>query len=347
MASLYSPHVPSGDPWFEGWYSRISTPSVSNSIGVIFGHYPKSSGLDGPAVYCALIVDLGDGQPEIYETHPHAATVLVNGANVAQDPDVDSPPNFSINTDDGAIKLSQRGAMQSIHVNISGAILSATFTDPEPWGPNGASPEGWAGKLPFLGLHWFVYSLSSAATFELWSPVSGKHAGTGHVHQEKNWGTAFPTSWMWAEARGSGKARLALAGGPAPIGPIVVPNSFLVGYRSEKLTWNFHPQDPALSFPSVDACNGMFNLTVKSATRMLKIRMEFIPDRNGGLFTVGGPTHAGFKDDSVENYRTKIMVSAYSGILHRKHEETVVFTTGALEFGGDHRCKNKPHLILV
>lgn len=201
--------------------------------------------------------------------------------------------------------------------------------------------------MPFLGLHWFVYSLNSAATFEFSSPLDAKIADVGHAHQEKNWGTAFPSSWIWAEAFGSGQKRLALAGGPVPIGPIVVPNSFLVGYRSEKLNWNFHPQDPSLSKPILDACKGTLDLKVSSFRRMLKIHMEFIPNKRGGLFTVGGPTLSGFRDDSVENYRTKITVSAYSGIFHRKHEETIEFTSGALEFGGDYRCTNSPQLLLV
>lgn len=57
------------------------------------------------------------------------------------------------------------------------------------------------------------------------------------------------------------------------------------------------------------------------------------------MFPVGGPTRTGFQIDSVENYRGKITVEAYSGLLHDRLEERLEIANAAIEFGGDARCK--------
>lgn len=342
-ASNYDPHLPAGSPWFEGWYTRISGTSSGHSIGAIVGYYPDASGLTDPAAYVALIIDDGKGETKTYEAYPKGIEVLSKGAKVTSNPHDEGLPDFSvIDASSNTVELRQTGNEQTLKMTFPEQNISfeASLAEPESWEQPGDSPEGWAGKLPFLGLHWFVFSLHSKASFKLTTSV-GIISDSGRAHQEKNWGTAFPTSWIWAEAVGEGSTRLALAGGPAPIGPIIVPDAYLLGYRSEKLNWNFHPQDPSIFFPKIDACAGTYELTAASGLRMLKISMKMDPSALGGQFVVGGPTRTGFRSDSVETYRTHVTVEAFSGIFHETLEEKVVFVAGALEFGGDIRCGPK------
>jgi len=305
------------------------------------GHYPKdTASLKSPSVYVGLIVDNGHGATETYEAYPKAATVLASSAQVTKNPDGQSGPNFSfIVSEDDRVQLRQVGSTQTAQLNFPDQKVSFSMmlTEPEPWGQRGESPEGWAGKLPFLGLHWFVYSLHSKASFKLTTPL-GSITGQGFAHQEKNWGASFPSSWIWAEAVSEKGPRLTFAGGLAPLGPITVPDAYLLGYRSKKLTWSFHPQDPSLYHPRIDACAGTFEMTATSAERMLKIRIEVDPSKSGGLFKVAGPTQSGFRTDSVESYRAKVTVEAYSGLMHDHLEEKAEFGLGALEFGGGYRC---------
>jgi|EP00505_MAST-04D_sp_SCG-Rhode-Island_P003243 hypothetical protein len=345
-ASQYDPHVPKGTPWFEGWYTRISETTTGDSIGLVTGYFPDQKMAD-PTAYTAAVIDRGMGQPIIVkQTNPSASevSVEVDGQHgVTKNPDFPSPPNFQYRVgDNDDFVIIQNGNNQFFHASYDGGkvVVDANFSNPSPYGPGGESPEGWAGKLPVLGLHWFVFSLGSSAVYRL--EIDGEIiTGSGTAHQEKNWGTTFPKAWIWGEAA-DGSTRIAMAGGPAPIGPITVPNAFLVGYRSDAVDWNFHPQDPALFFPKVDACNGIFEITAKSAMRRLyvKFTVEGTTRTNqANFFDVGGPTRTGFVVDSVESYRAHVQILAFTGFNGDKLVDAKNITMGAIEFGGEYRCK--------
>lgn len=60
---------------------------------------------------------------------------------------------------------------------------------------------GPAAKLPFLNLHWYVYSLGTPVTWTFHDPQLGPEtlSGQGWAHMEKDWGRAFPNKWVWAQ----------------------------------------------------------------------------------------------------------------------------------------------------
>ena len=342
----YDPHVQSGSPWFEGWYSRISETTTGDSIAIVTGYFPgQDNKLADAGAYTAVVVDRGMGKSIVVkETNPKASeiTVTAAGKKVSKNPDFPTPPNFVYRV--GAkdeFYIVQEGEHQHVHASYDqgGFVLDANFSRPQPWGEGGEGPEGWVGHLPILGLHWFVYSLGSRASYRM--EINGEIiTGTGLAHQEKNWGKTFPKSWLWGEAA-SGNTKIALAGGPVPLGPITVPDAFLIGYQSDVLEWNFHPNDPALYFPTIDACNGIFRVEAKSARRRLLItfRVEGTTRTNReGFFNVGGPTGTGFLVDSVESYRANVEILAYTGFNGDKLVDAKNLTMGAIEFGGDFRC---------
>ncbi|CAJ1407717.1 unnamed protein product [Effrenium voratum] len=331
-ASFYEPHLPAASPWFEGWYTRVSETTSGHSIGFILGHYPDQNLVN--RTYVALIVDDGKAEPLVVEARPPSFKVSKNGAPIRGDPDQDSQPDFEVLGDGFA--MTQRGDQQRVTLDFpNGVHFEANLSGRVPWGPRGESPEGWAGHLP-IPLHWFVYSLASRATFRLAMPGLNI-SGQGKGHQEKNWGQSFPSTWIWAEGL-QGENKIAVAGGSVPLGPVTVPNAYLIGLWTKKLTWTFHPQDPSVFWASVDACKGLVVLTARSANRKLRITLE-APPIGSGMFPVGGPTRTGFQIDSVENYRGKITVEAYSGLLHDRLEERLEIANAAIEFGGDARCK--------
>ena len=59
----------------------------------------------------------------------------------------------------------------------------------------GSGPEGWLTSLPFLPLHWFVYSTGSTGTYS-WTESNNSFSGQALAHQEKNWGDSFPPGWV-------------------------------------------------------------------------------------------------------------------------------------------------------
>ena len=200
LASQYDPHLLQKSPWFEGWYTRISETPTGQSVGLIVGHYPEKAQLSDAAAYLALIIDEGKGKTTVVEANPPGLTVLKHGAAIANEPDDASEPDFEVSGGNGTLMMKQTGTQQRISMWFPsrGFRFEANLTDPVPWSSSGQSPEGWAGKLPFLALHWFVYSLSSHASYRLESPT-GVVLGHGRAHQEKNWGESFPKSWTWGE----------------------------------------------------------------------------------------------------------------------------------------------------
>ena len=199
-ASQYDPHLPKKSPWFEGWYTRISETSSGQSFGLIAGHYPNKDRLTDAAAYLALIIDEGKGKTTVLEANPSALSVLKHGKAISSEPDEKSEPDFEVSDGNGIVMMRQKGKEHHISMSFpsQGFRFEANLTDPLPWGSPGESPEGWAGKLPFLALHWYVYSLGSRASYRLESP-RGVVLGHGTAHQEKNWGESFPESWTWGE----------------------------------------------------------------------------------------------------------------------------------------------------
>ena len=100
-----------------------------------------------------------------------------------------------------------------------------------PWStskPNTAGPEGWLSQTGLLPCHYFVHSFGSPSTYTIWNrgervrilrlvcivcacylhPESTCATcsqargigGTALTHMERNYGDAFPTGWVWAQA---------------------------------------------------------------------------------------------------------------------------------------------------
>ena len=58
---------------------------------------------------------------------------------------------------------------------------------------------------------------------------------------EKNWGSSFPSEWLWMEAAQNSTVQFAFAGGPLSFNGLEV-TGHLLGYRSPRVgSWNFHP----------------------------------------------------------------------------------------------------------
>lgn len=336
IANQFGPHVPKGSPWFEGWYTRITSLDTKSSIGFIFGQFPDQH-LESPSTYGALLFQESPKTPlYVVDVYPPQASLTVNhGQRVTENPDDTSPAVFKYAAD-GFGEYVCNGDVQSFNFTFPGGIeLSGHLSNPEPWGPNGEGPEGWASKLHATGFDWFAYTLRSKVQYQLSIPSKNINlSGQGYAHQEKNWGDSFPDSWIWAQGISNDRSNshFALAGGPTKVGPLTV-TAYLVGYRSFSLNWSFHPQDPSLFTPTIRSCDGYFNLVAKDVTgKMLNITIQAEPK---SFTKVGCPTRTGFRRFSDESFVSHVIVEAYQfGQL----VETTSFDGAGLEFGGDYMC---------
>ncbi|KAJ3079318.1 hypothetical protein HK102_003867 [Quaeritorhiza haematococci] len=362
-ASQFDPHPPAGNPWFEGWYTRATDPRTNTTVGVIYGIYPDQT-LENPSAYAALLLQR-PGAPalEVYETFPTTSSI---SPSPSKSPSDVSEPEFQLNIPgigsyvvspnfhqiDFTFPKSARVDNGRLNADSHGSIsLRATLTKPIPWGRSGEGPAGIASRIPLLKLQWFVYSLGSETSYTIFESdkINGPRTvmqGRALAHEEKNWGSAFPSHWIWAqgtkEIGGGAKYHLAIGGGRTPVGPIVMENAFLVGYRSPKVgTWNFAPQKLSMFEPKSDACNGVFTLVANDMAMGRKLVVR-IRAPTSTFSNVACPTTNGFRTYAVESFVAVMEISAYAiGLSQGLGEtllESVVIEHAALEFGGGYRC---------
>ena len=332
-----------------GWYSRVT--ADNDSIGFICGSFPDQTSIAQPTYVGVIYSDntVPNAKLQSWEASIPLSDFQVNkdGKAITSDPDFPSPPDFKVSfKNQGASGyFSSSGDNTNVTLFIpgdkpssKGVQLSMQITGPaQYWGPNGEGPEGWAGRLPFLGLQWFVYSLASPVQYTIVLPDGNERSGRGFVHQEKNWGAAFPSAWIWAEASLPTKdVVLALAGGPTPVGPWTVPNAWLIGYRSPAANLSFHPQDLPIITSNPDACNGVFTMSASGPVHRLEIAFKASPD---SFTRIPCPTEKGFAEYSVESYSSVANVYVYErGIFGEAMIDSQEIPNAAIEFGGKYRC---------
>ncbi|KAK9806941.1 hypothetical protein WJX72_008185 [[Myrmecia] bisecta] len=238
-----------------------------------------------------------------------------------------------------------KGHHRSLRLSAAGYQISVEAAGPPvPWNPEGTGPEGQLARISFLPLHWFVHSLATPVQYSVAGPNGLLSEGKGLAHMEKNWGSYFPDAWVWGQGAAS-QVKLAFAGGVIPLGTkLVKPSVWVVGLRTESLSWDFSPLFPntALFWPRIDACNGEFELEAVQLTHLVKIKVK--ADPNSFLKGLLCPTKTGFRNMSDETFTARVVVEAYERRLHKlewrpRLLERRVLNKFALEFGGDHRCQ--------
>ena len=349
--NLYDPHLfPAEGPFMEGWYSRIIDLSSNHSFGVLFGqvlmqkkgpefgHYPQNM--------VSIIHSKGDGRTmESFAVYPsnEDIEVTVNGKPVSNNPDFKSPANFEWKAKPYGYFRVNENETRINFTNVDGVSFIGVLGPPKPWGPNGEGPEGWIDHLPFLPLHWFVYSLGSELINYNWvNEKSGEllRGNQGLTHQEKNWGKSFPPAWIWAEGVDDPScSSFAISLGVLSIETFDVP-AHLIGYRSAAATLNFKPTNSFVTTKHIDGCSGKMNATVTSLGNKLEFEIETAPSTLETCLL--GPTLDGFAPVCVESYTAiatfhvyKMTLSGYELI------ESKTFNNAALEFGGFYLCQEK------
>ena len=192
--------------------------------------------------------------------------------------------------DAGTMELKGGSIEYRIRLEEHEVELNLRITEPTSWSHDVplAGPMGLLTLFSrFLPLNWHVFCTSSQATYTL--RHRGKtQSGTGISHVEKNWGSSFPSGWIWSQSFASTKPTksLALAGGVALPGI----EAYLVGYRSPSLCWDFRPPfamgttwfSPFMSVHH-DSKAGTFRLTVQTFRRKLVIKVNAPVDSFIGL----------------------------------------------------------------
>lgn len=346
----YDPHLfPKYGPFIEGWYSRIIDFESNHSFGILFGQVlPRNEGPHFkyyPLNMLSFIHSKGDeSSMERFDVYPSDddIKVTVRGKPVTSDPDFKTPANFEWMVKPyGYFRVDENKTTFNF-TNVKGVTFAGELGRPQPWGPNGEGPEGWIDYIPFIPLHWFVYSLGSELVYYNWVNVKTEEVLNGRkglVHQEKNWGKGFPPAWIWAEGvDGPSGSSFAISLGVLNIANLDIP-AHLIGYRSSVVTLNFRPTNSLLT-KYIDGCSGKMNGTVRSLLHKLEFEIHAAPSTLQTCLL--GPTEDGFAPVSIESYVAIATFHVFKLTLSGYHLiESKSFMFSALEFGGLYLCQKE------
>lgn len=336
-------------PWFEGWYTRITDVDGKRSVAVIGASYlPEGMsycpGLKMPG-YLAVLISEGEGDiTRVYETFPQNTTFIQWEEPLFENSYFMIPGDFEWSAENYG-----RITQDMIEINMPGVLDVSvnSFHNPIPWNSiiHGLGPEGLIQFLCLAPVHWYVFSIGSDTDCYRLS-IHGDieyeiFSGMGYVHQEKNWGKAFPPSWIWAEGiNHDNTSQFALSGGK--LGPgSYLPEAWLVGYRSPCVHWDFRPSIFGTVFESViNACSGYFKLTARNHRRRLVIEATAPVET---FSPVSIPTVSGFEPDgAVESFSATVEISAYWSSLSEREIliDRRFFYNAGLEFGSGFMCED-------
>ena len=345
LQSPMDPHFKAKGPWFEGWYTHVIDETQQRDYAVVVGSFVRQ-GADFAGSpregYAALVThDQKTGATATYEAFPATTTLTVAGGPILRDPSDGTAADFKW-------EAAGLGAMTQDHADLTfpgGVAFHATFGPPAPINPAlpWVGPEGAAAHLPFIWSHWFIYSIASKVDYSV-QTAGASTTGQGVAHLEKNYGSSFPTAWMWIHAlQDGGKSRLSLAGGPAPV-DVLHPEVWTVAFATTSLNWLFLPGIKDLTVQRVmDPCAGTMQMTLWNPQRRIKVQGSTDPTT---FVPIASPSLDGWVRAGVhESYNAHFQVDAYDLDLfgHETLRQHVVFDHGVLEFGGTFRCPAKSH----
>ncbi|KAI0088781.1 hypothetical protein BDY19DRAFT_945883 [Irpex rosettiformis] len=201
----FAPHAEAG---FEGYYTRIRLDDGGNLV-VVFC-WVKDAQERARCVHVSYSPALGDlsdtGESDVLESFKREIFSDSLTINV-HPPSANDRIPFSVYMPDiGTMKI---GA-DTINYHVScptasgdgGLELDLHLTNHVPWSSRDilSSPMGFFTRISsLLPLNWHVYSLASIASGTI--SYNGKTRRiSGIAHVEKNWGTSFPSGWIWSQS---------------------------------------------------------------------------------------------------------------------------------------------------
>lgn len=333
---------------FEGWYMRLSDKQNQRSFAVVAGSFMKMRGRhlpnrDFPGYLAVILSDNKSGKTKVYESFPQDTTYTTNGQARFGTHQLTGNSTFRWKSKSLGILSNDE-----IDISIPGVIeLQAKIGARLPWQQDRdhLGPEGMILNVPYVPAHWFVHSLGSNTNYQITLAENNEDSsieGSGYLHQEKNWGTAFPTAWIWSQGVGpKNKTQFALAGGEVKMPMMKMFRSWLIGVRGKVVNWDFRKSRLLTKFQTIiDPCNGKFQLTATNKRRSVVINAQ-APVKSFGKVSI--PTVTGFKKDrGIESFFANVEIKAYLKKRKKKIlQETLNFKNAALEFGAGYMCDKK------
>uniref|UniRef100_A0A0G4GPL4 AttH domain-containing protein n=1 Tax=Chromera velia CCMP2878 TaxID=1169474 RepID=A0A0G4GPL4_9ALVE len=336
-ASPNDPHVFHSAPWFEGWYFRLHDAAADRVVGAAFGFSaPDTStapkGATIHKAYIMLLLQEGQsGKLQKLDIFPDPETVTINGrpveSSIASDPSLYRESNFTwCATKNGCFSVDE-GRVERFNLTDGGEyFLEGKIGTPVHWGTTAADygPMGVFAETSLIPLKWFVHTTTSQA--ESYRFKWGKRGPMGtagdaaktSVHQEKNWGDSFPTSWIWSQFsdRTTG-SYAALTFGHVTVGPFTDRPAFLLGYRNYQKTGpggaalaaDFRPDNSVIVNAHLDGCAGNFFVELEGVEFRIQVTVTGEPSTFSDK--LWGPVSYGFAPVCTETFNAHVEVKLF------------------------------------
>ena len=327
-------HNMGSEPHFEGWYYRVTDPNTEDSWVIIVAYWLNDSG-ETSAFIELIHAETGAVYKEVIEGVDLAAIQ-------------DQAGTFDINF--GGMRFSSEhiagsfttedGAEVTVNIAIDGcARWGAPDDDFNRW------TMGWVTEMPGVPLRWHVNHLKAFATGTIETPDGQWIIDDFPIHQEKNWGEAFPKKWMWFQANQfEGRDDVAFA---AAVGPVIThrfaPTGYMAGLRinDEFFTWrtqDTHSLERAWFWVNERTNEARWSLVGESHRYRVDVEVwapleELIP--------IDIPTNDGLQPGAVEHLAARMEIRLYEkNLIGWSLMEEITTTAAAVEAGGTYAFDN-------
>jgi tocopherol cyclase len=274
------------DGFYEGWYHKVAIPEKEEAFFFIYGVIlPKADSGVAPAafLYCGRSSTLST----VFQTFPvedyWAAT---------------EHRDVRIGDASRATALRFAGTAEADGNTCSWDI---DYTGGVPWLETMGPLTGTEG----LETSWTVGTIKAAATG--WVEFNGDRVRFENVsgYCDHNWGSAFPSEWMWLQANlfPSGDAALSVSAGKVPVGPTVI-KATMVGLYLDGEILTF--RSPDLDIMNSEATMGHWTATGERELAKIAIEANCEVDT---MFHLRVPTAQGMEPHAWESLAGTIDVT--------------------------------------
>lgn len=302
ISNIWKPYVYHGEKkrgeYFEGWFYKLVSKDGKSIIAVINGVFKSK---DPSKEHAFIQVLNGVNQKADYIRYPIEAFSFDNN-------------DFSISI--GTSSFSKRHISLDIRSDKRTIYGEVAFGTLKPWPVTVFSPGvmGWFGFVPFMQTNHGVLSMdhSLKGALKLNRKTHTFDKGRGYI--EKDWGSSFPSSYVWVQSNHFPKRGVSLSGSIATI-PWVTKSfrGFIVGLQIGKNLYRFTTYTGAkLNMLTIKKKNIFFEVE----DRKYKLSVSINRKESGLLY---GPYDKEMVPKVSESLNSEVQVT----LVHRDSGRTV------------------------
>jgi tocopherol cyclase len=270
------------DPYYEGWYHKISLPEEEDAfffIYTVINPLPGSTFPSEAFLYCGRSKTL----ETVYQSFPATAYSAEN-------------EHRDVRILDGDRQVARATALRFAGEAREGSAecsWDVWLDDGVPW----TETMGWLTGQPGLETSWTVGTIRARASG--WIRFKGEKFTFEDVpgYCDHNWGVVFPREWIWMQANSfpGSNAALAASGGTVDFGETEI-EAFMIGLLLDDEVIAFRTQD----FHTVEAVadKGHWSITGEDELKRITIEAQCDP---ATMFHLLAPTTTGMQPRAWES----------------------------------------------